>query len=178
MTAGALRLKNKKNRLWRRYVCTRSPYDYSAFIQSRNKLRNLTRKLRADYESNIANQSKGKRKTFWRYVKLKLKTRVRMPTLKKLDGTSSVSLCDKAETLNCYFSSISVQDNLANVPHISEIFTGDILYSIDFTENMTLEKLQRLNPSQSPGPDGWHPYFLRDLVTELSYHCPYYFASH
>ena len=60
------------------------PYDHSAFIQSKNKLRNLTRKLRADYEINIANQSKGKSKTFRRYVKSKLKTRVRIPTLKKV----------------------------------------------------------------------------------------------
>ena len=34
---------------------------------------------------------------------------------------------------------------------------------------MILEKLQRLNPSKSPRPDGWHPYFLRELATELSY---------
>ena len=34
---------------------------------------------------------------------------------------------------------------------------------------MLLEKLQRLNPSKSPGPDGWHPYFLRELATEVSY---------
>ena len=83
------------------------------------------------------------------------------------DGTSSVSPRDNTETLNCYFSSVFVQENLVNVPHISEIFTGDILYFIDFTENMILEK--RLNPSKYPGPDGWHPYFLRELATELSY---------
>ena len=83
MTAEALRLKNKKTRLWRRYARTRSSYDHSAFVQSKNKLRNLTRNLRADYESRIANGSKNNPKTFWRYVKSKLKTRVRIPTLKK-----------------------------------------------------------------------------------------------
>ena len=34
---------------------------------------------------------------------------------------------------------------------------------------MILEKLQRVNPSKSPGPDGRHPYFLKELATEQSY---------
>ena len=33
---------------------------------------------------------------------------------------------------------------------------------------MILEKLQALNPRKSQGPDGWHPYFLRELSEELS----------
>ena len=33
---------------------------------------------------------------------------------------------------------------------------------------MILEKLQALNPSKSQGPDGWHPYFLKELSEELS----------
>ena len=167
MTAEALRLKNKKKRLWRRYARTRSSYDHSAFVQSKNKLRNLTRNLRADYESLIANGSKNKPKTFWRYVKSKLKTRVRIPTLKKDDGSLSVSPSDKAEALNCYFSSVFGEENLANVPIISDVFTGVPLISIEFTEDMLLEKLKLLNPSKSPGPDGCHPYFLRELANEL-----------
>ena len=41
MTAEALRLKNKKKRLWRRYARTRSSYDHSAFVQSKNKLKEI-----------------------------------------------------------------------------------------------------------------------------------------
>ena len=51
MTAEALRLKNKKKRFWIRYARTRSSYDHSAFVQSKNKLRNLTRNLSAEYET-------------------------------------------------------------------------------------------------------------------------------
>ena len=51
MTAEALRLKNKKKRSGRRYARIRSSYDHSAFVLSKNKLRNLTRNLRAEYES-------------------------------------------------------------------------------------------------------------------------------
>ena len=34
---------------------------------------------------------------------------------------------------------------------------------------MVNEKIQKLNPAKSPGPDGWHPITLKnvaDLITE------------
>ena len=162
MTAEALRLKNKKKRLWKRYAHTRSSYDHSAFVQSKNKLQNLTRNLRAEYESSIANESKCKPKTFWRYVKSKLKTRIRIPTL-----SLSVSPSDKAEALNCYFSSVFGEENLANVPNSSVVFMGSPLNSIEFTGDMLLEKLKLLNPSKSPRPDRCHPFFLSELANTL-----------
>ena len=168
MTTKAIRLKNKKTHLWRRYTRTKTVYDHTAFIQCKNKLRNLTRNLRVKYENNIVAEIKGKPKIFWRYVKSKLKTRERIPTLKSMDGTFSVLPRDKAETLNHYFSSVFVEENLANIPDIPDVFTGDTLNTIVITEEMILEKLQQLNPNKSPGPDGWHPYFLRELAKELS----------
>ena len=102
--------------------------DHSAFIQSKTKLRNLTRKLRADYENNIANQSKGKPNSFWRCVKSKLKAKVRIPTLKKSDGTSSVSPRDKAETLNCYFSSL--HRKILPTSHIFQKYSQEIFYTL------------------------------------------------
>ena len=50
---------------------------------------------------------------------------------------------------------------------ISDVFTEGPLNSIEFTEDMLLEKLKLLNPSKSPGPDGCHPYFLSELANEL-----------
>ena len=167
MNAEALRLKNKKNLLWRRYVRTKSPYDHAAFNQTKNKLRNLTRDLRTNFESDIAKESKGKPKVFWRYIKSKLKTRERIPALRNADGTLSTSPSDKAESLNRYFSSVFTEENLTNVPDISEVFTGEALDSIVFTEEIIHEKLSQLNPNKSLGPDGWHPYFLQQLANEL-----------
>ena len=167
MTSEALRLKNKKNHLWKRHVRTKSSYDHLAFIKCKNKLRNLTRDLRASYETSVANQIKNKPKVFWRYVNSKLKTREKIPILKTVDGSLSVSPREKAETLNSYFSSVFVDEDLTSVPNILEIFTQDTLESIDFSEEKLLEKLQQLNPNKSPGPDGWHPYFLRELANEL-----------
>ena len=154
MTTDALRLKDKKNRLWKRYLQTKSAYDHQAFKQCKNNLRNLTRNLRADFENNIANEIKGKPKCYWKYVKSKVKTKERIPTLRNADGSLSVSATEKAESLNSYFISVFVEEDLVNIPNISELFTGEALTSIDFSEETVLKKLQQLNPSKSPEPDG------------------------
>ena len=83
MTVQALRLKNKKQRLWKRYVRTNDHYDYVKFVKSKDELRKLTRRLRVNFERNIANNIKNKRKSFWKYVNSKLKSRVKIPALKK-----------------------------------------------------------------------------------------------
>ena len=114
------------------------------------------------------NYTKEKPKNFWRYVNSKLKTRERIPTLKNLDGTFSVTPREKSETLNQYIGSTFVNENLNEIPTLPDMFTGEHLNSIVFTEEMILEKLQALNPSKSKGPDGWHPYFLRELSEEIS----------
>ena len=147
-TTHALRLK--------KYIHTKSSYDHSAFLRCKSRLSNLTKKLRAEYENNIVR----------RYVNSKLKTRERIPTFKNMDGTFSVSPLEKAEALNQYFGSIFVDENLNGIP-ISTV-SSKHLNSIRFTKEMILEKLQVLNPSKSKGPDGWHPYFLRELSEELS----------
>ena len=75
MTTDALRLKNRKHILWKRYIHTKSSYDHSAFVRCKNMLRNLTKNLRANYENNIVKKIMEKPKNFWRYVNSKLKTR-------------------------------------------------------------------------------------------------------
>ena len=132
---------------------------HSAFLRCKNRLRNLTKNLRAEYENNIVKKIKGKPKIFWRYVNSKLKTRERIPTFKNMDGTFSVSPLDKAEALIQYLSSIFVDENLNVIPILPDMSSGEHLNSIVFTKEMILEKLQALNPSKSQGPHGWHlPY--------------------
>ena len=50
MTNRAMCLKNKKRRLWIRYLASKSRYDRNNYIKCKNDLRELTRKLRRDYE--------------------------------------------------------------------------------------------------------------------------------
>ena len=168
MTVKALRLKNKKQRLWKRYVRTNDHYDCVKFVKSKDELRKLTRRLRVNFERNIAKNIKNKPKSFWKYVNSKLKSRVKRPALKKPDGTTATTTRSKAEALNSYFRSVFVNEDLSDMPEVTSIFTEDSLNSINITEDMVLYRLRHLNTGKSPGPDGWHPFFLRELAEELS----------
>ena len=58
MNNEALRLKNTKTRLWKKYLATRSSFDRRKYIECKNKLRSLTRNLRKDFEKRITEEIK------------------------------------------------------------------------------------------------------------------------
>ena len=163
MTGEATRAKNKKNRLWRKYKSTKYIFDRNNYKRCKNKFRSLTRRLRKDFERYLSNNSKQKPKMFWNYAKSRLKTRENLSSLKKLDGTTATTSSDKAETLNSFFASVFTLEDLDTIPSAPIYNFEDLLLTIDITSELVKEKLDKLNPNKSPGHDGWHPHFLREL---------------
>ena len=91
LNKAALKLRKKKRRLWAIYVRSKNPDDYSKFATSRNSLRKMTRKLRAEFEAQIASQMKTNPKLFWRYANTRLKTK---SGIDRLIISRSVSIYD------------------------------------------------------------------------------------
>ena len=54
MTNEALRMKNKKQKLWKKYQASPNEYDRKNCISAKNGLRKLTRTLRRDFETKRA----------------------------------------------------------------------------------------------------------------------------
>ena len=160
MNGDALRLNNKKQKLLKKYASSRSSNVYTKFVKCKNQLRSLTRNLRKNFEKTLASKSKTSPKPFWSYVKSKLKSRIKVPTLTKSDGTKAYNSREKADTLYNFFG--SVYKELGNGPDIDD-YSGIPLTLIIITREMVMEKLCSLNPGKSTGPDGWHPYFLYSL---------------
>ena len=52
MNKDAIALKNKKQKLWKKYVLTRSMNDYNKFVKCKIYLRSLTRSLGTVFEKN------------------------------------------------------------------------------------------------------------------------------
>ena len=75
MNNDALRLKNTKTSLWKKYLATGSSFYQQKHIECKNKLRRLTRNLRKDFEKMITEEIKKKPKVFWKFAKSRLKTR-------------------------------------------------------------------------------------------------------
>ena len=59
MTSEAIRLKNTKARLWKKYVSTRNNFDREKYVKCKNKLRQTTRILRSEFEMTLAGNKMG-----------------------------------------------------------------------------------------------------------------------
>ena len=168
MTSDAMRLKNKKRRLWKRYLYTKSNYDRQNFINSKNILRATTRKLRREYERNLAKMVKSKPKDFWRYAKSRLTSMPTIPTLMKTDGSKASTPTQKAEVLIDYFSSVFTREDIINIPSMQTSPVEELLSTIVITPDIVKKKLENLNSNKSPGHDAWHPHFLKNLSDSIS----------
>ena len=119
MTREAMRLKNTKYKLWRKYCATRAQTDHDAFVFARNKLRSLTRSLRQDFEQCITTNVKHNPKVFWRYAKSRLKTCATYNDIQDSNGNLLQSDIAKASAFNEYFSSVIVNEDSTNLPSFS-----------------------------------------------------------
>ena len=159
----ATKLKNRKRRLWSKYKNTKSAYDEQRFKRAKNELRALTRLLRKTFEANIAKDIKTAPKKFWSYVKSRTKIKDTIPSLMRPDGTRAITSKEKANTLNEYFSSVFIKEDVTNLPEKVSI-TDKVLENFTIDEETVLKKLKDLNPNKTPGPDGWHPVFLKNIA--------------
>ena len=72
MTNVALKLRKKKEQLWRRHLETGRDIDYHSFVKIRNQLTS-TRYLKKSFAKGLAAKVKENAKAFWAYVNTKVK---------------------------------------------------------------------------------------------------------
>ena len=61
-------LRNKKHKLWNKYMCSNSSIDFQHCSQVRNKFHKLTRTLCTNYENKLVSNVKSNPRQFWRYM--------------------------------------------------------------------------------------------------------------
>ena len=122
MTHNALRLKNRKCKLWNKYRLTNSPSDFQLYCHSRNELHSLTRSLRKMYESNLASDRKMNAKCFWKYVNSCLKVRPVINAIRCEDNSIADSNQEKCELFNKFFTSVFTKENCTTIPGRKRIY--------------------------------------------------------
>ena len=76
---------------------------------------------------------------------------------------------DKADELNSFFASVFTREDTHDIPEPDTKHHGQKLSTITVTEEEETKKLNKLNPSKSPGPDGMHPRVLKEVAEEISF---------
>ena len=154
-------LEKEKKKLWRIYSHSQDMLDYCRFTQCRNQLRALTRRLRRDFEENLARKLKSNPKAFWRYSNTRLRTKARLDDLTDESGLTVSDDTGKAELLNAFFSSVITDEDTSEIPEPTTQFTGPSIESIHITTEAVSNKLTSLKTDSTPGPDGLHPKLLQ-----------------
>ena len=140
-------------------------FNYLNFTSTKNHLRSLTRSLRYNFEASITENCNTKPKQFWTYSNSRLKTKAKIPTLTDYQGNLAKTDQEKAAMLNIFFRSVFTIEDLNSLPTLD--IHGRPLCNIKFSVEMVRTKLRSLKPDKAPGPDGIHPYLLRELANSM-----------
>uniref|UniRef100_A0A0L8H735 Endonuclease/exonuclease/phosphatase domain-containing protein n=1 Tax=Octopus bimaculoides TaxID=37653 RepID=A0A0L8H735_OCTBM len=82
-----LRTVWQKHKLYRRWLQTKNEQNYQAYIRNRNKTTKACRKAKKKLEEMVATQAKTNPKSFWSYMKSKMKSKTGIADLKRSDGS-------------------------------------------------------------------------------------------
>jgi hypothetical protein len=129
-------------------------------------VRKLVRHDLKFYESNIASKSRSNPKMIFKYINSKMQVRDNIKILQTAEDiiTDPKLIC---EAFSDWFQSVfhkTEDDNIPVVPVHAHKISPIIFDPIDIEE-----RLSKLNPSKSIGPDQIHPYVLRECSLSLSF---------
>jgi hypothetical protein len=140
-----------------------------AYTRARNKVSQMMRKATRGFEKNVARSAKSNPKSFWSYVRRRMKTKSGVaPLLEDITNKSSLKFGDdeKAHILQKQFTSVFTKEPPGDVPSLGKV-TESLLFDIIITEKMVEEEIKILKTTKSPGPDDIHPLMLIQLVSYL-----------
>ena len=155
--------------LYKKYLQARSVNNYNKYLHVRNEANKLIRKAKRN-ERILAEESKCNPKQFWKYVTFNVRNVSGISTLLDERWLLSVINIEKANTLNAFFPSVFINENLNDVPITSigeksrYIYTGEIRITLD----AILHRINKLNRGKAQGPDEIPPRVIYELGRELS----------
>ena len=167
MNTAALRLRKKKRIAWSVYKRTLLPSDYGRYVKVRNQLRRMTRNLRKSFELKLVNELKLQPKAFWRYTNSRMKAKAGIDALKNDEGVLVSDSKGKADMLNGFFGSVFTREDLSALPVPDVQCNVEEMPEVVITKDEVQKKLETLNISGAPGPDGLHPRVLQELAPSI-----------
>ncbi|GAB0183447.1 mitochondrial enolase superfamily member 1 [Grus japonensis] len=132
--------------------------------------RDQSGKAKALIELNLARDIKDNKKSFYRYVSVKRKTRENVGPLQNETGDLVTQDVEKAEVLNNLFASVFTSKRLSHTTQASEGKGRDWENEEPPTvgEDQVRDHLRKLKVQKSMRHDEMHPRVLRELVDEVA----------
>ena len=161
--ADLLWLKRKAYKEWRMGFTSKE--DYSALVRS---CRDQTRKAKAATELQLASGIKDNKKSFFRYVGSRRKSKGNIGPLLNQMGQLTTDAQEKANELNGYFASVFHQSHGTSMPAMGQGDPGDGDPLPSINADLVKEHLEKLDTFKSAGPDNLHPRVLKELASVIA----------
>ena len=153
-------------KIYKKYKTKRAQYNYNL---ARNRVSLKIKLLNKNKENKIAKNIKTNSKAFYQYIASKTVIKEGIYNLINKNGDVIKEDKDKCELLNDYFSSVFTTEDTDDIPVFKH--NNDSLPSLE-TCTVTLKDMENaihnLNANKSPGPDNFHPKFLKSCCKTLS----------
>ncbi|GAB0197153.1 mitochondrial enolase superfamily member 1 [Grus japonensis] len=130
--------------------------------------REQVRKAKALIEISLARDVKDNKKSFYRYVSDKRRTRENVGPLQNETGDLVTQDMEKAEVLNDFFASVFTGKSLSHTAQVTEGRDWEIAEPSTVGEDQVREYLRNLKVHKSMRPDELHPRVLRELADEVA----------
>ncbi|XP_075779238.1 uncharacterized protein LOC142827520 [Pelodiscus sinensis] len=157
-----LKIKKESHKKWKLGQITKDEYR-----QATRECRGKIRKAKAQNEIKLATGIKGNKKTFYKYIKSKRKTKDRVGPLLSEEGEAVTGNLEMAEMLNDFFVSVFTEKS-GGVPNIVNTSRERVSLEDRIHKEQVKNHLGKLDVSKSPGPDEMHPRILKELIEEVS----------
>ena len=161
-------LKNKRYlfKIYKKYNTQSALNNYNT---ARNRVSYKIRLMKKSKECDIAKNIKKNPKAFYQYVSSKIVKKEGVYELMNDKGDLTNNDKEKCDIINKFFSSVFTKEDINDIPDFNydtDSFTP--LESCQITLNDMEKALFNLNPTKSPGPDGFHPKLLKSCSTSLA----------
>ena len=167
ITRDVVTASRRKKKAWIKYRRNKSEENKRHYDDSKKTVVNEVNKAVKNHEENLANNCKDSSKAFFKYIKSNSKGGEHIQVLKNNKNEWVKDDSEKANLLNHYFRSVFVLDDGRDmIGEGEEGFSFD-LNKYDITEEAIEDKLSKVKPDKSAGPDGIHPKVLYELRNVL-----------
>lgn len=168
MTYKAVKLVNKKHKMYKVYKSQTHP----AYVKAARQANVEIRRAKRNFEKKLATNIDNDRKSFFAYVRNRSRAKPTVgPLVDEHDGTVLQSQ-ELVEKLNQYFASVFTDEDMSNIPDAKLLFHGnetEKLLDIVVDEDLVRKKLDGLRTDKAAGADGISPRVLVELKDVISF---------
>ncbi|CAH8638430.1 unnamed protein product [Dicrocoelium dendriticum] len=158
---------NRRRKLWGRYRQSHSELDFSHYKTVRNVCVSMKRQKRQRYELSLAKHSSIAPKMLYSYLKRSTRAGNGIPALCSCDHQALLhDDAEKASHLAKQYASVYAKETSFSYGAVSTFPSS--LAQVDINTDPVMKLLLQLDPYNSPGPDGLHPFFLRTVAEYMA----------